>query len=96
MTVRPCVTRWPKFREYEGVTGNMQFKEGSGDPVKQLCDFKNKDGSLMASNAKPSRLGKNFPGMRRAMHMRSVSGVCRMRHIIKALRALTLEHFTDA
>jgi hypothetical protein len=32
--------------------------------------------------------------MRRAMHMRSVSGVCRMRHIIKALRALPLEFFT--
>jgi branched-chain amino acid transport system substrate-binding protein len=40
--------------QYEGVTGNMQFREGSGDPVKSAVILKIKDGKFMwFANAKP-------------------------------------------
>ncbi len=35
-----------KIPQYEGVTGNMQFKEGSGDPVKSAVILKIKDGKF--------------------------------------------------
>jgi len=39
---------------YEGVTGNMQFKEGSGDPVKSAVILKIKDGKFVYfASAKP-------------------------------------------
>ena len=39
---------------YEGVTGNMQFKEGSGDPVKSAVILKIKDGKFAwFANANP-------------------------------------------
>ena len=43
-----------KIPQYEGVTGNMQFKEGSGDPVKSAVILKIKDGKFgWFANAKP-------------------------------------------
>ena len=43
-----------KIPQYEGVTGNMQFKEGSGDPVKSAVILKIKDGNFTwFANAKP-------------------------------------------
>jgi branched-chain amino acid transport system substrate-binding protein len=43
-----------KIPQYEGVTGNMQFKEGSGDPVKSAVILKIKDGKFSwFANAKP-------------------------------------------
>ena len=43
-----------KIPQYEGVTGNMQFKEGSGDPVKSAVILKIKDGKFTwFANAKP-------------------------------------------
>jgi len=35
-----------KIPQYEGVTGNMQFKEGSGDPIKSAVILKIRMGSL--------------------------------------------------
>jgi branched-chain amino acid transport system substrate-binding protein len=49
--VRDALARIP---QYEGVTGNMQFKEGSGDPVKSAVILKIKDGKFTwFANAKP-------------------------------------------
>jgi branched-chain amino acid transport system substrate-binding protein len=49
--VRNALAKIPK---YEGVTGNMQFKEGSGDPVKSAVILKIKDGKFTwFANAKP-------------------------------------------
>jgi len=43
-----------KIPRYDGVTGNMQFKEGSGDPVKSAVILKIKDGKFTwYANAKP-------------------------------------------
>ncbi len=43
-----------KIPQYDGVTGNMQFKEGSGDPVKSAVILKIKDGKFTwYANAKP-------------------------------------------
>jgi branched-chain amino acid transport system substrate-binding protein len=43
-----------KIPQYEGVTGNMQFKEGSGDQVKSAVILKIKDGKFTwFANAKP-------------------------------------------
>jgi branched-chain amino acid transport system substrate-binding protein len=43
-----------KIPQYEGITGNMQFKEGSGDPVKSAVILKIKDGKFTwFANAKP-------------------------------------------
>ncbi len=43
-----------KIPLYDGVTGNMQFKEGSGDPVKSAVILKIKDGKFTwFANAKP-------------------------------------------
>ena len=43
-----------KIPQYEGVTGNMQFKEGSGDPIKSAVILKIKDGKFTwYANAKP-------------------------------------------
>jgi branched-chain amino acid transport system substrate-binding protein len=43
-----------KIPQYEGVTGNMQFKEGSGDPVKSAVILKIKEGKFTwFANAKP-------------------------------------------
>ncbi|MBA3028275.1 MAG: ABC transporter substrate-binding protein [Desulfobacteraceae bacterium] len=43
-----------KIPQYEGVTGNMQFAEGSGDPVKSAVILKIKDGKFTwFSNARP-------------------------------------------
>jgi branched-chain amino acid transport system substrate-binding protein len=43
-----------KIPQYEGVTGNMQFKEGSGDPIKSAVILKIKDGKFTwFANAKP-------------------------------------------
>jgi branched-chain amino acid transport system substrate-binding protein len=43
-----------KIPLYDGVTGNMQFKEGSGDPVKSAVILKIKDGNFTwFANAKP-------------------------------------------
>jgi branched-chain amino acid transport system substrate-binding protein len=36
-----------KIPKYEGVTGNMQFKEGSGDPVKSAVILQIKDGKFV-------------------------------------------------
>jgi branched-chain amino acid transport system substrate-binding protein len=39
---------------YDGVTGNMQFREGSGDPVKSAVILRIKDGKFVYfTNAKP-------------------------------------------
>jgi branched-chain amino acid transport system substrate-binding protein len=49
--VRDALAKIPR---YEGVTGNMQFKEGSGDPVKSAVILKIKDGKFTwFANAKP-------------------------------------------
>lgn len=49
--VRDALAQIP---QYEGVTGNMQFKEGSGDPVKSAVILKIKDGKFTwFANAKP-------------------------------------------
>ena len=43
-----------KIPSYEGVTGNMQFKEGSGDPVKSAVILQIKDGKFTYfASAKP-------------------------------------------
>ncbi|HUN54542.1 MAG TPA: ABC transporter substrate-binding protein [Smithella sp.] len=43
-----------KIPQYEGVTGNMQFREGSGDPIKSAVILKIKDGKFTwFANAKP-------------------------------------------
>jgi len=43
-----------KIPQYEGVTGNMQFKEGSGDPIKSAVILKIKDGKFTwFANANP-------------------------------------------
>jgi branched-chain amino acid transport system substrate-binding protein len=43
-----------KIPQYEGVTGNMQFREGSGDPIKSAVILKIKDGKFTwFDNAKP-------------------------------------------
>jgi len=43
-----------KIPQYEGVTGNMQFKEGSGDPIKSAVILKIKDEKFTwFANAKP-------------------------------------------
>lgn len=43
-----------KIPQYEGVTGNMQFKEGSCDPIKSAVILKIKDGKFTwFANAKP-------------------------------------------
>ena len=43
-----------KIPQYEGVTGNMQFKEGSGDPIKSAVILKIRDGKFTwYANAKP-------------------------------------------
>ena len=43
-----------KIPQYEGVTGNMQFKEGSGDPIKSAVILKIKEGKFgWFANAKP-------------------------------------------
>jgi hypothetical protein len=31
---RRCATPWPPFSGYTGVTGEIRFSPGSGDPVK--------------------------------------------------------------
>ncbi|MEQ8163462.1 MAG: ABC transporter substrate-binding protein, partial [Smithellaceae bacterium] len=49
--VREALARIPL---YNGVTGNMQFREGSGDPVKSAVILKIKDGKFTwFANAKP-------------------------------------------
>jgi branched-chain amino acid transport system substrate-binding protein len=43
-----------KIPQYDGVTGSMQFKEGSGDPIKSAVILKIKDGKFAwFANAKP-------------------------------------------
>jgi len=43
-----------KIPQYEGVTGTMQFKEGSGDPIKSAVILKITDGKFTwFANAKP-------------------------------------------
>ncbi len=43
-----------KIQKYEGVTGDMQFREGSSDPVKSAVVLKIKDGSFVYfANANP-------------------------------------------
>jgi len=43
-----------KIPQYDGVTGSMQFKEGSGDPVKSAVILKIKDGKFTwYADAKP-------------------------------------------
>jgi len=49
--VRDALAQLPK---YEGVTGNMQFKEGSGDPIKSAVILQIKDGAFhWFANANP-------------------------------------------
>jgi len=49
--VRDALAKIPQF---EGVTGNMQFQEGSGDPIKSAVILKIKDGKFTwFANAKP-------------------------------------------
>ena len=49
--VRDALARIPL---YEGVTGNMQFKEGSGDPIKSAVILRIKDGKFAwFANANP-------------------------------------------
>jgi len=49
--VREALARIPL---YNGVTGNMQFREGSGDPIKSAVILKIKDGKFTwFANAKP-------------------------------------------
>jgi branched-chain amino acid transport system substrate-binding protein len=43
-----------KIPQYDGVTGSMQFKEGSGDPIKSAVILKIRDGKFVwFANAKP-------------------------------------------
>ncbi len=43
-----------KIQKYEGVTGNMQFKEGSSDPIKSAVILQIKDGKFVYfANANP-------------------------------------------
>jgi branched-chain amino acid transport system substrate-binding protein len=43
-----------KIPSYDGVTGNMQFKEGSGDPIKSAVILQIKDGKFVwFANANP-------------------------------------------
>jgi branched-chain amino acid transport system substrate-binding protein len=43
-----------KIQKYEGVTGDMQFKEGSSDPIKSAVILQIKDGKFVYfANAKP-------------------------------------------
>jgi branched-chain amino acid transport system substrate-binding protein len=43
-----------KIHQYEGVTGSMQFKEGSGDPIKSAVILKIVDGKFVwFANTKP-------------------------------------------
>jgi len=43
-----------KIQRYEGVTGDMQFKEGSSDPIKSAVILQIKDGKFVYyANAKP-------------------------------------------
>jgi branched-chain amino acid transport system substrate-binding protein len=43
-----------KIPQYDGVTGSMQFKESSGDPIKSAVILKIKDGKFVwFANAKP-------------------------------------------
>jgi branched-chain amino acid transport system substrate-binding protein len=43
-----------KIEKYEGVTGDMQFREGSSDPVKSAVVLRIKDGSFVYfANAHP-------------------------------------------
>jgi branched-chain amino acid transport system substrate-binding protein len=43
-----------KIPQFDGVTGSMQFKEGSGDPIKSAVILKIKDGKFVwFANAKP-------------------------------------------
>jgi branched-chain amino acid transport system substrate-binding protein len=40
--------------QFEGVTGNMQFQEGSGDPIKSAVILQVKDGKFVwFANAEP-------------------------------------------
>ena len=49
--VRDALAKIPK---YEGVTGNMQFKEGSGDPIKSAVILQIKNGKFVwVTNAAP-------------------------------------------
>jgi branched-chain amino acid transport system substrate-binding protein len=49
--IRDALSRIPK---YEGVTGLMQFQEGSGDPIKSAVILKIKDGKFIwFANANP-------------------------------------------
>jgi branched-chain amino acid transport system substrate-binding protein len=49
--IRDALAKIPK---YEGVTGTMQFKEGSGDPIKSAVILKITDGKFAwYANAKP-------------------------------------------
>jgi len=49
--LRNALARIP---QYDGVTGSMQFKEGSGDPIKSAVILKIKDGKFIwFANAKP-------------------------------------------
>jgi len=49
--IRDALAKIPK---YEGVTGNMQFTEGSGDPIKSAVILKIKDGKFTwFANANP-------------------------------------------
>lgn len=51
LAVRDALARIP---EYEGVTGIMQFREGSGDPIKSAVMMKIQDGRFVwFSNAAP-------------------------------------------
>jgi len=43
-----------KIPDYEGVTGNTRFMEGSGDPIKSAVVLRIKDGKFVwFANAKP-------------------------------------------
>ena len=43
-----------KIPNYEGVTGTMQFQEGSGDPIKSAVILQVKDGKFVFfANANP-------------------------------------------
>jgi branched-chain amino acid transport system substrate-binding protein len=49
--LRNALARIP---QYDGVTGSMQFKEGSGDPIKSAVILKIRDGKFIwFANAKP-------------------------------------------
>ena len=53
-TARRCATRWPGSRTTTGVTGDMKFQEGSGDPVKSAVILQIKGGKFVCvTNAKP-------------------------------------------